>query len=95
LHDRLGEANTLLSMGMMEPGLEAGRIRFGEALSLYQAIGDLYSVARGLYYYALYLLEHGQGTEATPLLEQSAAMFEERGLVDLAAIVRSAIPAGS
>ncbi len=90
--DRLGEANTLLGMGRVEPELEAGRAKFEQALALYRAIGDLYSIARGLYYYARYLLEHGQDAEATPLLEQSARMFEERGLPQIAATVRAALP---
>jgi tetratricopeptide (TPR) repeat protein len=90
--DRLGEANTLLSMARLEAELEAARAEFEQALSLYQAIGDLYSIARGLYYYALYLLEYGQKAEAVPLLERSAAMFEERGLPQIATTVRAAIP---
>ncbi len=90
--DRLGEANTLLSMARMESEPEAGRDRFEQALALYRAIGDAYSVARGLYYYALYLLEQGQKAEAIPLLEQSARLFEERGLSQAAATVRAALP---
>jgi tetratricopeptide (TPR) repeat protein len=90
--DRLGEANTLLSMAGMETDPEAGRDRFEQALALYRAIGDVYSVARGLYYYALYLRDHGQDADAIPLLEQSAAMFEERGLPEIAATARAAIP---
>jgi tetratricopeptide (TPR) repeat protein len=90
--DRLGEANTVLSMAGMETDPEAGRDRFEQAVALYRAIGDVYSVARGLYYYALYLRDHGQDADAIPLLEQSAAMFEERGLPEIAATARAAIP---
>ncbi len=89
---RLGEANTLLSMAGLESELEAGRAQFEQAMALYQAVGDPYSIAYGLYYYARYLLEHGQKTEAIPLLERSATTFEERGLPQLAATVRAAIP---
>ena len=90
--DRLGEANTLLSMAGMHREIEAGRGMFEQALSLYQAIGDAYSTARGLYYYGRYLLAHEHEAEAVPLLERSATMFGERGLSQFAAAARAAIP---
>ncbi len=80
------------SMAGLESELEAGRAQFEQAMALYQAVGDPYSIAYGLYYYARYLLEHGQKTEAIPLLERSATTFEERGRPQLAATVRAAIP---
>ncbi|MEE8391641.1 MAG: hypothetical protein V3S14_12710 [Anaerolineae bacterium] len=73
--------------------METGTALFEQALILYQAIGDAYSIARGLYYYALYLIKQGEKTEAIPLLEQSATIFEERGMLQFAETVRTAIPA--
>jgi hypothetical protein len=62
--DRLGEANTYVSLGAIESS--QGRIAdmrqdYEQALALYQAIDDLFSVGRALVYYGDALFAAGEG----------------------------------
>jgi tetratricopeptide (TPR) repeat protein len=86
--DRLGEANTLLALA---PFSENAEEVFGIALSLYEAIGDQYSSARGLYYYAQFLIAQGQTDKAIAALEQCRDKFLAIHLTDLAAAAQRAI----
>jgi tetratricopeptide (TPR) repeat protein len=66
--DRLGEANTLLALA---PFSENAEEVFGIALSLYEGIGDQYSLARGLFYYAQFLAAP-RPTKPSPLWNNAA-----------------------
>ncbi|NIN67181.1 MAG: hypothetical protein GTO63_21280 [Anaerolineae bacterium] len=55
---------------------------FGIALSLYEDIGDQYSLARGLYYYAQFLASQGQRDKAIAALEQCRDKFLAINLTD-------------
>jgi hypothetical protein len=61
------------------------------ASSLYEDIGDQYSLARGLYYYAQFLAGQGQPDKAIAALEQCRDTFTSINLTDLAAAVQQAI----
>jgi tetratricopeptide (TPR) repeat protein len=86
--DRLGEANTLLTLA---PFSENAEEVFGVALSLYETIGDQYSLARALYYYAQFLAAQGQTDKAIAALEQCRDKFLAIHLTDLAAAAQQAI----
>ena len=86
--DRLYEANTLLALAPLSENPEEA---FGIALSLYEAIGDQYSLARGLYYYAQFLAAQGQTDQAIAALEQCRDKFMAIHLTDLAAAAQRAI----
>jgi len=60
---------------------------FGRAISLYEDIGDRYSVARGLYYYGLWLRDQGQTNQAHTILAQSRDLFLAISLPQVAALV--------
>jgi drug/metabolite transporter (DMT)-like permease len=64
---------------------------FGIALLLYEGIGDQYSSARGLYYYAQFLIAQGQTDKAIAALEQCRDKFLAIHLTDLAAAAQQAI----
>ncbi|MBN1991391.1 MAG: hypothetical protein JW953_01715 [Anaerolineae bacterium] len=85
---KLGEANVLLAM---VPYLDESVRVFGEEISLYEAIGDRYSLARGLYYQGGWLLNQGRPDEARPVLERSRDIFISIGLPEAAAIVEKAL----
>jgi len=85
---RLGEANTLLAVA---PFSENPEEVFGIASSLCEAIGDQYSLARGLYYYAQFLIAQGQTDKAIAALEQCRDKFMAIHLTDLAAAAQQAI----
>jgi len=86
--DRLGEANTLLALAPFSENTEEV---FRIALSLYEGIGDRYSIARGLYYLGLYLYRQNQPNKAHTVLRQSLEMFEALDLPSVAATVRQAL----
>jgi hypothetical protein len=88
LRDRLGEANTLLALA---PFSENAEEVFGIALSLYESIGDQYSLARGLFYYAKFLASQGQTDKAIAALEQCRDKFLVINLTDQAAAAQKAI----
>jgi tetratricopeptide (TPR) repeat protein len=87
--DRLGEANTLLALAPFSE--ESAEEVFKIALSLYEDIGDQYSLARGLYYYAQFLAAQGQPDKAIAALEQCRDKFLATNLRDYAAAVQQAI----
>jgi len=64
---------------------------FGIALSLYEDIGDQYSLARALYYYAQFLASQGQRDKAITALEQCRNKFLAINLTDYAAAAQQAI----
>jgi hypothetical protein len=64
---------------------------FGIALSLYENIGDQYSVARGLFYYAQFLASRGQTDKAIAALEQCRDKCLAVNLTDHAAAAQQAI----
>jgi hypothetical protein len=64
---------------------------FGIALSLYEGIGDQYSLARGLFYYAQFLAAQGQTDKAIAALEQCRDKFLTINLTDHAAAAQHAI----
>jgi tetratricopeptide (TPR) repeat protein len=65
---------------------------FGIALSLYEDIGNNYSIARGLYYLGLYLRRQNQTDKARAVLRQSLELFETLDLPPfVAATVRQAL----
>jgi hypothetical protein len=86
--DRLGEANTLLALAPFSENVEEV---FGIALLLYEAIGDQYSWARGLYHYAQFLIAQGQTDKAIAALEHCRDKFLAIHLTDLAAAAQRAI----
>jgi len=85
---RLGEANTLLALA---PFSENAEEVFGIALSLYEEIGDRYSLARGLYYLAQFLVAQGQTDRAIAALEQCRDLCLAVNLADHAAVAQQAI----
>ncbi len=85
--DRLGEANTLQAMA---PFAEDPVEVFSVAISLYEDIGDRYSVARGLYYFGLWLGEQGRTEEAQAALARSRDLFLAIGLPQVAGTVEDA-----
>ena len=85
---RLGEANTLLAMA---PISENAKEVFGIALSLYEDIGDQYSLARGLFHYAQFLASQGQTDKAIAALEQCRDKCLSVNLTDHAAAAQQAI----
>ena len=64
---------------------------FGIALSLYEDIGDRYSIARGLYYLGLHLRRQNQPDKARTVLRQSLEMFKALGLPSVADTVRQVL----
>jgi tetratricopeptide (TPR) repeat protein len=82
--DRLGEANVLLAVAPFE---EEPAQAFTGAILLYEEIGDRYSLARGLYYYGLWLRDQGQADQAQTLLAQSRDLFLAIDLPQAAALV--------
>jgi tetratricopeptide (TPR) repeat protein len=88
ISDRLGEANTLLALA---PFSENAKEVFGVALLLYEAIGDQYSSARGLYYYAQFLIAQGQTDKAIAALEECRDKFMAIHLTDLTAAAQQVI----
>ncbi len=60
---------------------------FARAISLYEEIGDRYSVARGLYYYGLWLRDQGQADQAQAALSQSRDLFHAINMPQVAAVV--------
>ena len=61
---------------------------FRIATSLYEDIGDRYSIARGLYYLGRYLRDHNQPDKARAVLRQSLKIFEALDLPSAAATIR-------
>jgi len=51
-----------------------------EAIAIYRAIGDRYSIAAKIGNYGLALLRAGKSEQAKPYLLQAAELFEEMGL---------------
>jgi len=87
ISDRLGEANTLLALA---PFSENAKEVFGIALSLYEAIGHQYSLARGLFYYGQFLAAQGQRDKAIAALEQCRDKCLSVSLTDHAAAAQQA-----
>jgi hypothetical protein len=85
---RLGEANVLLAIA---PFAEKPAEAFSIAISLYESIGDRYSVARGLYYFGLWLRNQGQVDEAKAAFAQSRDLFLAINVPQAAAIVEQAM----
>ena len=81
ISDRLGEANTLLALA---PFSENAEEVFRIALSLYEAIGDQYSLA------AQFLASQGQRDKAIAALEQCRDKFMAINLTDHAATAQQA-----
>ena len=81
---RLGGANPLLALA---PFGENAEELFGIALSLYEEIGDRYSVARGLFYFGQWLGQQGQAEEAQAAFAQSRDLFLALGMPQVAAVV--------
>ncbi len=86
--DRLGEANVLLAIA---PFAAEPAQAFAEAILLYEKIGDRYSVARGLYYFGLWLLGQDRPDEARHLLSQSRDIFQALNMPQVAAVVESTL----
>ena len=61
------------------------------ALSLYEDIGDQYSLSRGLFYYAQFLASEGQHDKAIATLEQCHDKCLAVNLTDHAADAQHAI----
>jgi hypothetical protein len=64
---------------------------FGIAVSLYEGIGDQYSLARGLYYLAQFLASQGQTDKAIAALEQCRDKCLAINLTDYAAAAQQFI----
>ncbi len=86
--DRLGEANTLLALA---PFSENAEELFEIAISLYEDIGDRYSVARGLFYFGLWLRAQERMDEAQATLARSRDLFLALNLPETAAVVERAM----
>jgi hypothetical protein len=75
----------------LAPFSENAKEVFGIALSLYEDIGDQYSTARGLLYYAQFLASKGQRDKAIAALKQCREKFLAINLTDHAAAAQQAI----
>jgi tetratricopeptide (TPR) repeat protein len=69
--DRLGEANTYMAIARLQKDESA----FVAALAIYEEIHDVYSSARGKYYYAKHLVEQQQIPKARKLYQEARAAW--------------------
>lgn len=84
---RLGEANTLAGMGrvaLLQDDQEKADSVLKEAIAIYNAIGDRYSVPAQIGNYGWTLHRMGENEQAVPYFLQAAELFEDMGLDDYA-----------
>lgn len=89
----LGEANCLSSQGqlrLLEGAQQEADELLQEAITIYEAIDDRYSVAAQIGNYDLALHHIGRNDLAQPYLERAANLFAEMGLDDYAEQLRQA-----
>jgi tetratricopeptide (TPR) repeat protein len=78
LDDKHGLASALRFLGLVAPLLPERRRLIGEAMALYQEVGDTYGVAISCMNLGRNILGHGDDpAEATALLEQGLTLFRE------------------
>ena len=85
--DRLGEANCRAAEGriaLLRGDQAAADARLAQAVAIYEAIGDRYSVPAQIGNYGWTLLREGRAADARSYLLRAADLFDAMGLADYA-----------